>query len=189
MPIRMETSIEGEDFLAGHEGEILQSYDDATGKVVGPGDHVAGTLTIGIGHTRNVYKGQRITKAESRRLLDQDLRWAEGIVNREINVPLKQNQFDALVAHTFNTGGSEGLFKRVNNQASEEEIRRWWTTTWVTMKVNGKRVYKRGLQNRRNAEADLYFSGSYKNYTAVYALVAIVLITAFVLWYYSRKNK
>ena len=56
--------------LLGHEGEVLRAYDDATGRVVNPGDTVKGWLTIGVG--RNLV-GRGITQAESRYLLANDI--------------------------------------------------------------------------------------------------------------------
>lgn len=56
--------------LLGHEGERLQAYDDATGKVVGPGDFVQGFVTVGVG--RNLI-GKGLTASESRHLFDNDI--------------------------------------------------------------------------------------------------------------------
>ena len=70
-----------------------------------------------------------------------------------LKVPLKQNQFDALVSHTYNTGGSDTLFKLINQNAPADQIKKWFTTKYIT--GGGKRL--QGLVNRRNAEANLYF--------------------------------
>ncbi|RTZ49407.1 hypothetical protein EJ377_01775 [Chryseobacterium arthrosphaerae] len=40
----------------------------------------------------------------------------EKIVNAKVKIPLTQNQFDALVSHTYNTGGSDGLFSLINKK-------------------------------------------------------------------------
>ena len=85
--------------------------------------------------------------------LIQDLKTFEVIVARKVTVDLTQNQFDALVAHTYNTGGSNTLFRLVN-QGDVEGIKNWWITKYIT--ANG--VVLRGLQRRRQAELDLFLS-------------------------------
>ncbi len=78
----------------------------------------------------------------------------EKIVLQKVKVPLTQNQFDALVSYTYNTGGSDSLFKLINQKAPDEQIYKWFTTKYITaggVKLNG-------LVRRRKAEADLYFS-------------------------------
>ena len=56
------------------EGEVLYAYDDANGRKIGPGGAVAGTLTIGVGHTGpDVRPGQTITKAQADAILANDL--------------------------------------------------------------------------------------------------------------------
>lgn len=75
-------------------------------------------------------------------------------VSRKIKVQLNQNQFDALVSHSYNTGGSSSLYSLVNQKASEKEIRSWFETKYIT--AQGVRL--NGLIRRRKAEADLYFS-------------------------------
>lgn len=99
----------GYDFLIEQEGERLFAYDDATGKRVNPGDQMAGVLTIGVGHTgADVFKGQTITKDESRALFDKDTDWAEEVVDETMIGPNGEkpndNQFNACVSLAFNIG-------------------------------------------------------------------------------------
>lgn len=80
------------------EGEILHAYKDSVG-----------VLTIGVGHTSAagspaVHPGMTITRTESRRILAADLKDTEQHINQLVNVPLTQNQFDALVSFVFNVG-------------------------------------------------------------------------------------
>jgi lysozyme len=98
-------------------------------------------------------KGTIATEPEAMMQLANHLGIYEGIVMRKVKVPLKQNEFDALVSHTYNTGGSDTLFKLINQQAPKEQIKKWFTTKYIT--ANGK-VFQ-GLVNRRNAESKLYF--------------------------------
>ena len=115
--------------------------------------------TIGYGATfykdgkKVTLQDKPITEEGAEELLKLILKSFESIVMRKIKIPLKQCQFDALVSHTYNTGGSDTLFKLVNQNAPDEQIRKWFTTKYIT--GGGKRL--QGLVNRRNAEAKLYF--------------------------------
>lgn len=91
-------------------------------------------------------------EAEADRMLQEDLRTFERRVLSRLRVPVNQNQFDALVSHTYNTGGSNRLFELVNQRATREQIWNWFTTRYIT--ANG--VQLRGLVNRRRAEAELF---------------------------------
>ena len=115
--------------------------------------------TIGYGATfykdgkKVTLQDKPITEEGADELLKLILKSFESIVMRKIKIPLKQCQFDALVSHTYNTGGSDTLFKLINQNAPDEQIRKWFTTKYIT--GGGKRL--QGLVNRRNAEAKLYF--------------------------------
>ena len=78
----------------------------------------------------------------------------EKIVNERINVTLNQNQFNALVSHTYNTGGSDTLFELINESASNDLIRNWIETRYTT----AKGMLLPGLVKRRKEEAALYFN-------------------------------
>ncbi len=92
-------------------------------------------------------------KQEAEQALVEDLRVFERIVSSKIKILLTQNQFDSLVSHTYNTGGSDTLFKLINKKAPEEQIRKWFETKYITS--NGVRL--NGLVRRRKAESDLFF--------------------------------
>lgn len=92
-------------------------------------------------------------KQEAEQALIEDLRVFERIVSFKIKIPLTQNQFDSLVSHTYNTGGSDTLFKLINRRAPEEQIKKWFETKYIT--ANGVRL--QGLVRRRKAESDLFF--------------------------------
>ena len=112
-------------------------------------------LTIGYGHTSGVYEGQTITEHDAEELLRKDLMWFEQEVNRLINGPLTQHEFDAIVSFTFNVGSgalSESTFRRRMNtgddkaQCFREEFPKW---------VNGPNGPLPGLVRRRDAEVEL----------------------------------
>ena len=145
----MTTSQTGIDFIKRFEGLRLKPYLCSAGKP-----------TIGYGST--FYPNGRrvtlldipITEGQAEKLLADTIKPFEKKVNIRINVPLTQNQFDALVAHTFNTGGSDTLFRLVNQRADMSLIEDWWTSRYVTS--DGKRLD--GLVRRRKEEFELYRS-------------------------------
>jgi lysozyme len=119
----------------------------------------ANVPTIGYGNTYypngiKVKLGDKISQEQAEELLKDILKKFEAIVNRKLKVKVSQNQFDALVSHTYNTGGSDTLFRLINNGANDTEVRTWIETRYIT--ANGVKL--KGLIRRRKAESDLYFS-------------------------------
>jgi lysozyme len=143
----MKISTSGIEFIKKFEGLCLQAY-------LCP----AGVWTIGYGSTqisgRSVTPKYVISKEIAEILLKNDLMRFETIVNERINVTLNQNQFDALVSHTYNTGGSDTLFELINESASNDLIRNWIETRYTT----AKGILLQGLVKRRKEEAALYFN-------------------------------
>jgi len=118
----------------------------------------ANVPTIGYGNTYypngiKVKLGDKISQEQAEELLKDILKKFEAIVNRKLKVKVSQNQFDALVSHTYNTGGSDTLFRLINNGANEQDIRSWIETRYIT--ANGVKL--NGLVRRRKAESDLFF--------------------------------
>ena len=126
-------------------------------------------VTIGYGSTLKdkagkMLKGQKaleeaiktttkITKEQAEELLKKDLVRYESIVNNKVKVKLNQNQFDALVSHTFNTGGSSTLFDLINTrELTSNAIEVWWTTRYIM--AGGKPL--NGLVARRRKEYELF---------------------------------
>lgn len=96
---------------------------------------------------------------EAEQLLKEDLKKYANIVDRKIKVKLNQSQYDALVSHTFNTGGSSTLFDLINTvPLNSERIKIWFTTKYVT--AGGKLL--NGLVKRRNVEYKLFSTGELK---------------------------
>lgn len=145
----MKTSQKGINLIISFEGFSAQPYLDS-----------AGIPTIGYGNTyypggkKVTMKDPAITREKGVELLSAVLPTYEKIVNAKVKIPLTQNQFDALVSHTYNTGGSDGLFSLINKKAGDEEIRNWFTKKYIT--AGGKTL--NGLIRRRKAEADLFFT-------------------------------
>lgn len=144
----MKTSRKGISLILSFEGFSAQPYLDS-----------AGIPTIGYGNTyypngkKVTLKDPAITREKGAELFSSVLPVYEKIVSRKIKVDLTQNQFDALVSHTYNTGGSDTLFSLINKKADAEAIRSWFTSRYIT--AGGKIL--NGLIRRRKAEADLFF--------------------------------
>lgn len=145
----MKTSQNGINLILLFEGFSSRPYLDS-----------AGIPTIGYGNTyypggkRVTMKDPAITRKRGAELFSSVLPAYEKIVNSKIKVALTRNQFDALVSHTYNTGGSDTLFSLINKKANPDAIRDWFTTRYITA---GGKVLS-GLVRRRKAEADLFFS-------------------------------
>ena len=146
----MKTSQKGIEFIKSFETLQTQAY-----KAVPTEQY----YTIGYGHYGpDVIPGTTITETEAERLLAEDLADTERAVsNATAGWGLKQCQFDALVSLAFNVGvnafQNSTLLKLVKQEADEATIRAEFGK-WCH---SGGRVLK-GLQRRRQAEADMYFS-------------------------------
>ena len=148
----MKISQEGIDLIKHFEGCELESYRCS-----------ANVLTIGYGTTKNVVEGMKISQHQAEELLMKDLEEFEEYVEDLIDVPLEQNQFDALVAWTYNLGPTNlktSTLRMVLNKGAyddvAEQIKRW-------NKANGKVL--KGLVRRRNAEAELFDGNDWHVYT------------------------
>jgi len=138
------------------EGLRLRAYDDLHPlRKISEGSPVAGTLTIGYGHTgADVYPGQVIIMADALDLLKADVEIFSAGVDRCVDVLLNDNERAALVSFAFNVG--LGNFKRSTllrklNQGDRagaaREFPKW-------RKSKGKVL--RGLVRRRDAERLLF---------------------------------
>jgi len=110
--------------------------------------------TIGWGSTRGVSMGDVWTQAQADAALLDDLEDAETCVNRQVKVPLQQEEFDALVSLAFNIGcnafAGSTLVRKLNESdydGAAKEFLRW-------SKQAGKVLP--GLVRRRAAEAKLF---------------------------------
>ena len=139
----METSQNGIELIKEFEGCRQVAYQDSVG-----------VWTIGYGHTKTAYEGQLAIKKTCDKLLAEDIAEFEEYVNKLVEVPLTQNQFDALVAWTFNLGptnlSESTLLKKLNAgdyDSVPNEMKRW-------NKAGGEVL--EGLIRRREAEAALF---------------------------------
>ena len=140
----MKCSQEGLALIKKFEGCRLKAYRCS-----------ANVLTIGYGHTGEVKEDDTITQPEADKLLENDIAKFEEYVSDNVIVELKQYQFDALVAWTFNLGvgnlRSSTMLKKLNESGDYDsvpsEMRRW-------NKAGGKTLD--GLIRRRKAEGLLF---------------------------------
>ena len=139
----METSEVGIELIKEFEGKRQVAYQDS-----------AGVWTIGYGHTKGVYEGQLCIEKTCDRYLAEDIQEVEEYIEKLVEVPLTQNQYDALVSWTFNLGlynlKESTLLRKLNYGDYEvvpEEMKKW---IYV-----GDEVLE-GLIRRREAEAALF---------------------------------
>lgn len=128
-----------------NEGCVLQAYRD-----------IVGVLTIGYGHTANVYPGQRITQAEADAMLDRDLtaEFAPAVEAALAGHPCTDNQFGALVSLAYNVGvGGEAhsTVQRLHNAGDYHGA----AQAFLMWDKAGGRVVP-ALLRRRQEEAELY---------------------------------
>jgi len=141
----VKCSQEGLELIKKFEGCKLKSYKCP-----------AGVWTIGYGHTEDVKEGDIVSPQEADKLLRADVFKFEEYVADNVMVNLTQNQFDALVAWTFNLGvgnlRNSTMLKKLNNADYTSvpfEMKRW-------NKAGGKTLD--GLVRRRQAESLLFES-------------------------------
>lgn len=116
--------------------------------------------TIGWGHTKTAHPGMVITEKQAEALLRSDLAWARKAVADLVDVPLSQEQYDALVSFVFNIGRTQfsksTLLKKLNAADYEGAARQF--PRWNKQKG---RVL-RGLTRRREYEMTKFLEGTKK---------------------------
>ncbi|MCI5047500.1 MAG: lysozyme [Aquisalinus sp.] len=114
--------------------------------------------TVGYGHRSSARHGMSVTEGDAIRLLQEDVKSFETIIEENVRAPLNQNEHDALISLLFNIG--EGNFKRstvlrklnAGDKLGAAEAFEKWTKA----KVNGELVTLDGLVRRRAAEKSLF---------------------------------
>lgn len=147
----MKLSERGEALIKEFESCRLKAYQDG-----------GAVWTIGWGHTNGVKEGDTITQAEADSLFDTEIKIYEDGVNDLVEIPLTQNEFDALVSFAYNVGldidtdntaeglGDSTLLRKLNAgdlEGAANEFPKW-------SKDNGKVIA--GLTRRRLAEQALF---------------------------------
>lgn len=154
-------STRGLELIAHFEGFSAVPYDDG-------GQPGLGNATIGFGHllhlgavtlTDRHHWNAPMSRADGLYLLRRDADIAVADVNRLVTVPLKPQEFDALVSFTFNLGG--GALERSTlltslNHSGYASVPR----SLMQYDHAGGRALE-GLRRRRQAEGDVFAKGVY----------------------------
>lgn len=147
----VKVSERGQQLIHSFEGFEAQAYPDPATK--------ADPWTIGYGTTvypngKSVRPGDRITAAQAADYFAHDLNAFTRTVLQAVEVPLNQNQLDALVSLTYNIGKQafrrSTLLRKLNAsdyQGAADEFLKW-------RRANGSVM--QGLVNRRTAERKLF---------------------------------
>lgn len=148
------------DLIKDCEGFRSEAYQDS-----------AGIWTIGIGTIKYpngipVKQHDQCTLQQAEEWLMHELQSASHSVNNLIfNIPINQNQFDALVSFVYNLGAfalsNSTLYRKARQNPNDETIYKYNPQDlprsceflkWITVKG----ITIKGLVNRRKKEADLY---------------------------------
>lgn len=135
-------------FVADHEGLSLKAYPD-------PGTGGA-PWTIGCGRTTNVHPGDTCTEEQAMEWLREELDGFAAQVQSVVQVPLTQNQLDALTSFTYNVGfgnfQKSSLLRILNDgnyAGAAQQFQRWNRAAGRVLP---------GLTKRRADEAALFMS-------------------------------
>lgn len=169
--INMKISNNGINMLKRFEGSVKIGnthviYDDQTGRPINTNDPIPKGATIGYGHLIKSGEDFRngINETKATELLRNDITIAECAVNNNISIPLKQNQFDALVSLAYNIGANNfansTVVKYVNNPNLHSSVYLNLESAWKAWNRSQGQI-SNGLINRRQNEWDLYNRGIY----------------------------
>ena len=131
------------DIIKEFEGFVPDVYTDPTG-----------TRTIGYGHTGRHVARETISQEEAEEILEEDVQTVLHALSELIEVPLKQNQLDAVISLVYNIG--QGAFARStllrllnmsNFEAAAREFPKWRLSKGIPLP---------GLKRRRAAERLLF---------------------------------
>ena len=153
----MKLSSKGEQLIKSFEGLRLNAYRD-----------VAGVWTIGYGSThyhdgRAVKPGDKLaSEVQASAIFVNTLGQYENAVNSYVNVPLTQDQFDALVSFTYNEGTyalkESTLLRKLNAKDYHGAAEQFLVWDKITDPHSGQKVACDTLIKRRATERHLFLS-------------------------------
>lgn len=153
----MKLSKQGDALIKSFEGLRLSAYRDS-----------AGIWTIGYGSTRYhdgkaVKPGDKLaTQQQADALFTNTLGQFENAVNTFVKTALSQNQFDALVSFTYNTGiyalQKSTLLKKLNAGDYNAAADQFLVWNKVTDATTGQKVTLNALVKRRAKERQLFLT-------------------------------
>ena len=157
MSSTMQLSTRGIALIKNFEGLRLLAYRDS-----------AGVWTIGYGSTRYhdgkaVKPGDKLANQEQAdALLANTLSQYTDAVNELVQVPLAQNQFDALVSFTYNEGTGalkqSTLLHKLNNNDYSGAADQFLVWDKITDPRSGEKIVSSTLADRRRQERALFLS-------------------------------
>lgn len=153
----MTISQNGIDFIKEREGFSAKCYYDGAQSSIGYGTK-CGTKA----HASGLHS---ITRADAETAMRNEINrsYIPNVRRQTSGLQMNQNQFDALVSFTYNTGGGTSMIKNsplvkyLRGEMSQVEATSAFQNYVVTDSATGK--VNSGLQNRRRLEAELFFSG------------------------------
>lgn len=158
----MRMSTGGRTTLHQREKLVMKFYDDGGRPGVGHCSFGFGTLVHKGPCTAEELKTQ-VTDEMVKTSFESRLREAEHAVERNIKVPLSQQQFDALVSLTYNAGarGSHDVYKLINAGKMKDAADLISRMIYSTQKKHGKKilVLMSGLVERRKQESGPFRDG------------------------------
>lgn len=152
----LSISENGLSFLCGLEGFSSTCYKDGTQSSIGYGTKCPYSSCVHSSGLHSITKEQAMADMKSQ----INSRYAPATRKQLGGMTLTQNQFDALVSLCYNTGGGTSiisnspLVKYLKGEITEAQARSQYAGYYV--KSSG--VVLPGLINRRNKEADLFFT-------------------------------
>jgi lysozyme len=151
-PYRM--SPQGLARIRAREGYIGKVYDDG-----------AGNRTVGYGHMLRAGESfpGGLTATQAEELLARDVDRVVSPVLDRINIPLTQNQVDAIGSFTFNVGPgnvTRSILPNLNVGNHQGVLASMFKFIFGKNQRTGERVTLRGLLKRRQEEIALYKQGS-----------------------------
>lgn len=118
--------------------------------------------TVGFGETSGVDMYSTRTKEEADRFLRSKVRRYEGLARANLKREVTQGQFDMLVSIAWNVesavGASSSIIKLINKGDFEGASRAF--RLYNKVRVNGKLVVSKGLDNRRAQESANFLAAS-----------------------------
>lgn len=163
MPIHAATSADmtisqnGIDFIKEREGFSAKCYYDGAQSSIGYGTK-CGTKA----HASGLHS---ITRADAETAMRNEINrsYIPNVRRQTSGIEMNQNQFDALVSFTYNTGGGTSMIKNsplvkyLRGEMSQAAAASAFESYVVTNSATGK--VDSALKNRRRLEVKLFFSG------------------------------
>lgn len=157
----MQLSQKGEHFLANQEGKQVNDK----GLHI-PYKCIAGKWTLGYGEVISPEQVEQfkagITEEEALKRFRLKYKQFVDAVNKNVRVPLTQNQFDMLVSLAYNIGvvafGRSTVLSKVNSRLFTQAADHFLDWCKFTNPVNGKIQTSKGLLARREREKAIFLT-------------------------------